>query len=231
MLRLSPSLIDSIEFYRSVEWSEEQDAAKLAEIKASIRRDPSPSSEAMLRGRALHKIVENQGRENPRRGLRIDGPDWDVGMYATGADLQRYLAKVRVRRAGMAELLNEIPAGAVHEVKEVWDTGRFRFAVKPDAIHGNTVHEFKTTGKPINDPENYVSTIQWRVYLAALGLQRCRYHVVQLLQKKGVYVVAQYQEFDCLAYPAMRDEINQRAAEAAEFIETLGLTQYITEAP
>lgn len=218
MLRLSPSLIDSYRYWRSIE-DEDRSAASLAELLASIRREDSPPAEAMVRGAAWHRALEESGREKSAlwRGDVIE--------------IEERGHRFRFNAVEVAMIRSQLPKVTSLELRgrlELPEVGVVLY-LRTDGVVGNTIHEHKTTTRP--DLDRYTHSCQWRAYLLAFDCRVVVYHVVQLRhdRRADIWQLKDYLPFRQYSYPRMRDDLCSQAAELAAFIRSQGLTEFREE--
>ena len=208
MLSISPSLLGSYEYWRSIE-DADKSKAKLEELVASIRGERTPSSEAMLLGRAFHEAV----------GLNVIGTD-KIDVEADGKVFSFDCESL----AGFRELL---PKESLFEVP-----GRLELpeidvvmSLRVDAISGLTVDEIKvSTWAP--KPDYHEHSAQWRCYLLAFEAEHARYLVAQLGSRKGRHYVKDHAVFSHYAYDGMREDVASRVAKCKQFIIKQGLAAF-----
>lgn len=219
MYRLSPTLIDSIEFYQSVEFDntdegtiEEKQAAKLAELVAQIKREPRPASEPMMLGSAFHQLIEE-----PQQFYQ---PEPDTFVVEQNGRIYQFAADILLD-IDVTEGLKELPGTLELNCGVAMN-------LRPDTIIGNGCIEYKTTGSSI-DADKYVKNIQWRCYLLAFSLAWCEYRIAKLSKNlDGVYFLADYQTFQMYRYPNLQDDVERRAVSALGFVDSIGLLDVIT---
>lgn len=211
VLRLSPSLVDSFEYWQSLE-DEERAAASLEELLASIRgerREPTP---ALRLGRDWHDAID------PSRSLVLDGDAYVVGEhYFAAEDVDTYRAA--------------LPAGLISEAWGDLDLPEVgvRLRLRADGLHGNAVIEHKHTSGQIK-VDRYVGSVQWRCYLLAFRADVVRYTVVRLQRDGDLWRVGDALDFSQRAYPGMRADVARRVGALADFIRRQGLAEYRLEA-
>lgn len=215
MLRLSPSLIDSYRYWRSIE-DEDRAAASLAELLASIRREESPPTEAMVRGTAWHRALEES-----------DDHHGDV------VEVEERGHRFRFNAAEVAMIRAQLPKVTSLELRgrlELPEVGVVLY-LRTDGVVGNTIHEHKTATRP--DLDRYTHSAQWRAYLLAFDCRVVVYHVVQLVhsRKADIWQLKDYLPFRQYHYPRMRQDLCGQAAELAAFVRSQGLTEFREETP
>ena len=182
MFRLSPSLINSIEFYRGSRYEAKEDNDRvLRELIGSIKREDLPPSEGMKLGTAFHAVMEDP----PAHFVSGDGksrPYYEATDRGSTFrfDTDTVIEAVNSRPDGIPELKGQIDIQCGKQ--------KIRIYLKPDLVFGNGVDEYKTTEKAI-DASKYENSIQWRMYLHAFSLDWCKYRVVKLSKnrKTGIY--------------------------------------------
>ena len=215
-IRLSPSLIDSFEYWQNDERSgEEKQQARFGELIASIKGEHWEPSEPILRGSAFHDLLERQivGMSD-----RLDSKDEHGRIWIFDGD-------------GIRHVRAQIPPGTLFEVwgELLLPEIDVRMRLRADGLSGNEVHEFKSTAK-IN-VDRYMNSVQWRCYLLAFEAELVAYHICKLgLDKKaGVWRLKEYLPLRQYAYDSMRANVLERAAALKSFIESQGLAKYRTD--
>jgi hypothetical protein len=149
-LRTSASDLDALRYYLANE------DADLGTLIAQLRRELPPSA-PMLAGTALHKALE----------IADPGAEFDV-MEADG---------YRFNITADAEI--DMPA--IREMKEtreyLIDGVRITLVGKVDAVHGRRIDDHKFTGR--YDPERFMASMQWRVYLEVFGADEFRWNIFE----------------------------------------------------
>lgn len=217
MLRLSPSIIDSYEYFRDNEWSDpEQEAARLAELVAQIKGEKVPATRQMKRGTAFHAVLED--RPEP-----ITVPGWDGPVLAATVDGFEFMFDAETAD----EVAQQLPRKLIREVPGTYLVAGVEIRFRVDGLHGCDVRELKTTESSI-DTDKYMHAFQWRMYLLALSAKRCIYDVVKLRQDgaTGVYTVAEYLPMSLWAYGRMRAEVERRVTECAQWVTSMGLAEF-----
>lgn len=209
-LSVSPSIVASYEYWRSVD-DEERAREKLDELIAQIKGEPFEPTDAILLGRAWHEALERVGgAQMSDRTFEVDGYTFDTDSLRVVTDKQP------------AELIREL-RGELHlpEIDVV-------MKLRVDGIRGTEVHEIKTTSRI--DLERYMGSLQWQCYLLAFHAMVVVYHLCKLKKdrKTGIYSLAEYVPFRQFAYQGMRDDATRRVGACAEFIREQGLAEYRT---
>ena len=214
-MRLSPSLIDSFEYWQTDERSgPEKQEARFDELIASIKGERFEPNEAMLRGSAFHDLLE---RQIVGMADSLDSSDEKGGLWTFDG-------------AGVRHVRTRIPPGTLFEVwgELLLPEIDVRLRLRADGLSGNEVHEFKTTGKAIK-VDRYMGSVQWRCYLLAFKAEVAVYHICQLSKKAGVWRVKEYMPLSQYAYDGMRQNVVIRASALKHFIESQGLAEYRTD--
>ncbi len=206
MLRISPSLLDSFEYWRNGDFDAEREAEVYTDLLSRIRGEPVERSDAMLRGEAFHKVLETGQSTVTVENL----------PYTFDADSLRQIT---------------LPEGMIHEAWGELTIPELdvRMKLRADGLWGNEVHEIKTTSRISTD--KYLNSVQWRAYLLAFNAQSAVYHLCKLKDnREGVWSVIDYQPIRQYAYRGMRDELVRRLREFVDFLDAEGLTEYRREA-
>lgn len=134
-LRVSASDLDAFRRFRDSE------DASLSDLLAQLRRELPPSP-AMLAGTALHTALENVG---PGEAEALEAEGYRFTITAT-ADLD--LPDIREMKATKDLVIGDVLVTLVGKV---------------DGVHGRKVIDHKLTQR--FDPERFLNSYQWRVYL------------------------------------------------------------------
>ena len=151
----------------------------------------APPTEAQTRGLEFEKWLDNQ----------IDGKfdaSWETSLTIE-------IPRVVVRQVGVSREYNI-------NGRKVVVVGRV------DAIHGRVIDDWKTTLKA-PEYEKYADKWQWRAYLRMFGYDQFQYHVFKLDPKRRRIV--DYEMFPFDSYRGMREEMDSKVLEYAEFMMDL----------
>jgi len=216
-VRLSPSIIESYEYWRDHDWDDpEQEQAKLAELIAQVKGERFPATRQMRRGTAFHTALEVGA-------VQVAVPGWNAPVLRVEVDGFEFLFDA----PSAAEVADQMPQGLIREVPGTITVADVDIHYRVDGLHGYDVRELKTTENTI-DTDQYVNAIQWRVYLLASSAKRCIYDIVKFKQDSmtGVYTVSEYLPLPLYAYSRMRDNVEKRVSECARWVESMGLAEY-----
>lgn len=189
MIRLSVTDLDQYLYWKSSEDMEFEELLKRL-------RGQSEPTDAMMAGRAFHKLFELA-----EYGQDLLSPTVDGWQFVFAIDEQIALPAIRELKG---ETLFQTPSGPVTLVGKV------------DAIHGITVHDYKLTER--FDAERYADSYQWRAYLCMFGASRFVYDVFVGRYDQQRVTVYDYQRFPITAYPTMRDDVQREVSALAEIV-------------
>jgi hypothetical protein len=180
-LRVSASDLDAVRYYRANE------DADLGALIAQLRRE-LPPSEAMRAGTALHKALEIADPGAKFDALEADGFRFDILVEC------------------------EIDLPPIREMKEtrdyLIDGVRITLVGKVDAIHGKRVEDHKFTAR--FDPERFMGTMQWRVYLEVFDADEFRWNVFEGRESgERRYVIHHIHRLTMFRYPGMGDDVRR----------------------
>lgn len=188
-IRLSASDLDAYRRFRANE------DAELADLIAHLRRE-TPPSEAMEAGTALHAALEiaDPGAEFER--MEANGYTFDM------------------------QIEGEIDMPAIRERKETREfmIGRTLATLvgKVDAIHGQRIEDHKFTGR--FDPERFMASMQWRVYLTIFGANEFRWNIFEGREiAPKHYVISAFHQLRMHRYPGMERDVEHEVAQFIEF--------------
>lgn len=207
MIRLSVTDLDSYLYWRD---DEDMD---FEELLKRLRGESEPT-DAMMAGRAFHKLFELA-----EYGQELGSPLVDGWQFVFAIEREIALPTIRELKA---EIELHTPSGPVTLVGKV------------DSLHGKIVHDYKLTER--FDIERYADSYQWRAYLSMFGASQFVYDVFvarydeqptsQGFRRATVY---DYQRFPVHAYPGMSADVERAVAGLAEIVAK-HVPQKITEA-
>lgn len=177
-LRISATDLDALRRFRSDE------DAELSAFLADLRRESGPT-EPMLAGTALHKALEN-APPGDYKGFSQDGYTFSFETSDT----------------------IDLP-----DIREIKTTGEFvvdgcavTLVGKVDAVHGRRVDDHKLTGR--YDPERFLNSYQWRVYLLLFGADEFRWNVFEGKESAPRnYIIRGIHQLTMHRYPGMREDV------------------------
>lgn len=188
-MRLSVTDVDSYRYYKA---EEDMDAEGL--IRRLLKQEPP--SQAMLAGRALHKVLETAG-------------SGEMAVAEAEGFKFHFTANCEIPLLPVRELKGEIqiatPSGIVTLVGVI------------DGLDWS-VYDHKLTAR--FDAERYADSYQWRCYLLMFSARRFVYNVFEGREgdSPNEWVIHGFQQFPLYAYGAMRDDVHREVAELAEFV-------------
>ena len=190
-MRCAATDLDAWRHYRDTE------GASLSALLAQLRRESVPT-EAMLAGRAFHRALETCGTGAHGR-LAADGYTFDLDLDAT------------------------LVLPAIREVKATRDYRidhhRITLVGRVDAIDGRRIDDHKLTTHW--DPERFLDSYQWRVYLAVFGASLFRWNVFEArAHGPRRYVVFALHPLEMTRYPELDADLRRELAEYARFYRT-----------
>lgn len=190
-LRLSATDVDKFRAFRADE------DADIVEFLDDLRRKSSPTP-AMMAGVAFHSALEKIGS----------------GDHAT-LSARGYTFEI-----GCDEALDIPPVRELKTTAEYVVAGcRVTMVAKVDAVHGKRIDDHKLTGW--YDPERFLSSYQWRIYLDAFGADEFRWNVFlgkETRPHSRHYVVTALNTLSAFRYPAMRADVENEIGLFVEFV-------------
>ncbi|UYB51200.1 hypothetical protein OCJ37_14520 [Xanthomonas sp. AM6] len=196
-MRVSATDIDAFRYYR------DNEDAELEPLLAQLRRQMAPT-EPMLAGRAFHKALEL-------------APPGEVGVFEQdgyrfeiAADVEIDIPDVRELKSTRDYVIGGVPVTLVGMV---------------DAIHGRRVDDHKTTTR--FDPERFLDSYQWRIYLEVFGADEFRWNVFEWSNSERepqTYVVRAVNPLTMYRYPGLAADVERELAEFVAFAR-----QYLPE--
>lgn len=189
-LRLSATDVDKFRAFRADE------GADLAAFLDEMRRKSEPSP-AMMAGVAFHSALEKIG----------DGDH--ATLTARGYTFQ----------IDCDDALDLPPARELKTTAEYIVAGcRVTMVAKVDAVHGRRIDDHKLTGW--YDPERFLSSYQWRLYLDAFGADEFRWNVFEGAETRPHsrhYAIKALHVLSAFRYPAMRADVENEIGLFVEF--------------
>lgn len=187
-LRVSTTDLDQLRYYRNT------DDMELAELIARLKH-LMPSSEAMEAGTALHKALE-MAEAGEHKGFEADG--YTFG-FDTDAELD--LPPIREMKGTRDYLLDDVLVTVVGKV---------------DGIHGKRIDDHKFTAK--FDPDRYLDSYQWRVYLEIFGADHFRWNIFEASEDGPKYYrIRNVHKLDMRRYPGMAEDVERELREFVVF--------------
>lgn len=187
-LRISATDLDAIRYW----WASEY--ASLNDLLAQLRRESEPT-EAMLRGTAFHEVLEAAG-PGMFEAVATGGYNFDL----SGLDNEIALPTIR-----------EIKATREYEIDKCGIT----LVGKADAIHGKTGYDHKLTSR--FDPERYLSSYQWRVYMEVFGLDHFVWNAFEGSERDGVVKINAVHHLPVSRYPELESDLLSELGQAVSF--------------
>lgn len=175
-------------------------------------------------GNAFHAILES-----PARFVQNDGSYLVTPADGVDGVIEEHLFKpkdaqiIDQHRAAITPCSFEVSSKAVYQVAG----RRVTVSLRADVLKGLTIRDTKTVfRKP--EPQDYVDSLQWRVYLDALDCNRFVYDLFQVNETKsrGTELYEPVQ-IECVPYPGMRDDVLHWIAAFVKFCQDKGLVHYI----
>lgn len=188
-MRISVTDLDSWRYYKA---SEDMD------IEALLRRlrKEEPPTQAMLAGRALHKVLEHA----------------EVGDLPTASAegfTFKFLADCAIPLLPVRELKGEMEIATPYGVATLVGV--------VDGADGG-VHDYKLTER--FDAERYAESYQWRCYLTMFKARRFTYQVFEGREgdAPNEWLIHGFHPFTLYAYEGMERDVRREVSELAGFI-------------
>lgn len=189
--------VSNLELFRQYRQDEE---LELEELLSRLRGE-QPPSEAMKAGTALHAAIELI-EEGDTAELAADG-------YRFYFQCEAKIELPRIREKRLYKQYGDLMV-----------TGQM------DAINGNAVTDYKTTG--YFDPDRYLEGYQWRFYLDLTGCDWFFWKVF-VLKAYGdlpdgthTYEITQFHELSQHRYEGIEADCARLAADYLEFVHQIG---------
>lgn len=190
-MRVSATDIDAFRRYR------DNEDAELGPLLAQLRRE-LPPTEPMIAGRAFHKALELS--EPGEVGVFMaEGYRFDIDV-----DCEIDIPEVRELKATREYQID----GEVVTVVGVID-----------AACGKRIDDHKTTER--FDPERFLHSYQWRIYLEIFGADEFRWNVFEWYDKGPKhYVVHHVHPLRMFRYPGMAEDVEIELRKFLDFART-----------
>lgn len=207
-LRCSATDIDAFRYWRDNDPREDQTPEEaLAGLLAQLRRE-APPSEPMLAGKALHKALEHSGPGEVST-LEADGY-----LFHIAAEVELELTPIRELKAELGLVVDGVLVTLVGVV---------------DGIDGHRVDDHKFTGR--FEPERFLDSYQWRIYLLIFNAHRFRWNVFECSQTNlREYRIFGAHRLEQAAYPGMRDDVLRELREFIAFARVHLPERFLAEA-
>ena len=208
-MRVSATDIDALRYFKTAEHEDaDAEAAALVALIAQLRREGGETP-AMAMGKALHKALE-LATAGEFAELEADGYRF---QFPTNVEID--LPDIREIKA-----TKEIVVDGVHVT----------LVGKVDAIDGLRVDDHKATLR--FDPERFLSSMQWRIYLWIFEATHFRWNVFELFQGAGwdprLFEVRNLHPINQFAYPGMAEDCIAAVREFIEFARVHLPERFIT---
>lgn len=201
--RISTTTLESYRLFRTSDWFTH-------EMFVERLTSPFIENEAMRVGSAFHKLLEERPAENVCNGYEF----------------------IETPNAKLTEALNLIPAG-VPELKiaklYMSDFGMVQIVAQADLLHGNCVHEYKTSSKSI-DIGKYEKSLQWQIYMDIFEADQFKYWLFKLVKDRGnekKYIVQNYLCPTFYRFKGMHKNITNNINGYLQTIHDLDLTSHL----
>ena len=208
-MKFSTTLLNTYRMFRDHEF------ISLERMEADIRGEREPPNADMLRGTALGTVLAEPNR------CAVEGEDLYACTDETGGAWTFDACEIDCARSRMDVGLFEVPA---------WlEIDGHTISCRADGISGTRVVEVKCPKTPVLDPQRYMDSFQWRVYLLAFEAQICEYHLISLREvEKGspVLGICDHHIFKMHRYQGLEDDVKELVRDLAGFVRARGLESY-----
>ena len=104
--------------------------------------------------------------------------------------------------------------------------GLVKLGMRVDVLRGATVRDIKVTHrKP--DLQDYIDSLQWKVYLEALQANRFVYDLFEVKDLKRGREIIPYEPLECYPYPGMRADIEEAILAVLDYCEKRNLLSFL----
>ena len=201
-MRVSATILDAFRRWR------QYDYVTLGELEAQIRKEYRTTPD-MERGTALHAVMEDP--EPYRWGWELIYGDWRFAA-----------AEIDELRGKVSSAVTEIPAS--------FELAGHTIRCRVDGMTGLTVQELKCPRKQSYDPDNYLESYQWRIYLLAFEAQTCDYHLVSLHKpdkSSGVSYIQSHNVVRTHRYAGLEADVKRLLQDFEQFLWDRNLETYL----
>lgn len=187
-LRVSASDLDALRYFLA------QEDGDLDKLLRQLRRE-EPPTEAMQAGTALHSILEH--------AVAGEMPDAECGGFRFDFEAD-----------------GELSLPAIREMKETRlykiDGVRVTLVGKVDAICGKRIEDHKFTMR--YDPERFLSSLQWRVYLEVFDADTFVWNVFEARERgERHYAITALHRLTMHRYPGMDRDVEAALRQFLDF--------------
>lgn len=187
-LRVSASDLDAFRRFKASE------DIPLTDLLAQLRRELPPTP-AMLAGTALHKALE-----------LVEAGEFE----ALEANDHRFMFADEVEIS--LPDIREMKVTAERQIGDVLVT----LVGMVDAVQGRSVTDHKFTGR--FDPERFLNSYQWRVYLDLFDADRFEWIVYEAKEVDDrAFLVTDVHRLTAHRYPGMSDDLNRELSAFVDF--------------
>lgn len=188
MIRISASDLESFRY-----WKNDEDST-LEELLRRLRHE-EPPTENMAAGKAFAKFMETA------RAAEVESAEVDGWEFYFDLDAEMPISPVRELKA---EVVYQTPYGPVTLVGMT------------DGLDGIVVHDQKLTERW--DPERYMDSLQWRVYLVIFKAKKFRYDIFVGKYSGKRVAITDYHPMDFWSYPGIEADVERAVVELAGII-------------
>lgn len=187
-LRVSASDLDAFRRFKASE------DIPLADFLAQLRRE-LPATPAMLAGTALHKALE-MSEPGEFEAMKANGH-----RFVFADDVEISLPEIREMKVTAERWIGDVLVTLVGMV---------------DAVHGRSVTDHKFTQR--FDPERFLNSYQWRVYLDLFDADRFDWIVYEAKEIGPCeFMVTDVHRLTAHRYPGMSEDLNRELAAYVDF--------------
>lgn len=210
MYNIHPSLLSSYHLYLTQDWMTIERI--IEDIKTSNNRGEAISNEAMDRGTAFHKILENPNEHYHGLFYRAD----DIRFSDS---IKEYIDKIDPKS------LKEISSGKILFTSH----GKVVLDGTVDNMIGITINDYKTTKQ--FKLSYYSDSPQWKCYLLIFNAVKFIYKVFVLKddKKSGSIYVKDYHEIPVYAYPHMEEDMTCLCEDLIQFSKGQNIEKYLMQ--
>lgn len=214
ILKLSPS---SLEDYRQLlagaPW---MNADKMVKRIKGL----APWTPQATYGSAIHAVIEQGHKkfyDQQRKAYVIRDRDMPEPVVCSYEEIEPAVA-LRARHPNM-----------VHEVWHDWSFDHegdvVKMKMRLDGLEGVWIHDHKTARQFSYD--KYAESIQWKIYLYALGAEAFRYNLFLVKEPKRGPRSMTYRPLTFYPYDGIFDEVFALVSGYKTFVEIMGLESYV----
>lgn len=206
MIRLTPSMLESVRLYLTEDWLDE------ARLVSSLT-EREPPNLVMRAGSEFGDLVNSAPTQT-----KLDGPQLldEESAFAADREIDELRDSLELENSWLAE----VAARRTFRPNSVGVDEPVILSGRCDDLCGSTVAEYKLTGRV--DLMRYMDSIQWRCYAWLFDASRVVYILSQRYGKVPPFKVSKPVTLPLSTYPEVGSDVEDLARRALEIADALG---------